>query len=70
MWETTNYEKQFARNSETQAPFWSKNFIPTPGSISSPIRQDLVEDLSPLAVKFIDTNFHVTSRKQGSFSKA
>ena len=68
--------RQLTKNSSlhaTQKPkrlYVSKNFIPTPGSISPPIRQDLVEDLPPLAVQFIDTHLHVTSRKQGSFSKA
>ena len=42
MWETANKEKQFERNSGTQAPFWSKNlFSHYPSSISSSGRQDL-----------------------------
>ena len=42
--------KQFTRISEPQAPFWSINFLPTPDSVSSSSRQNLVEDLPRCAI--------------------
>ena len=37
MWETANKEKQLERNSGTQAPFWSKNFLTTPVVFHRPV---------------------------------
>ena len=39
MWETANKEKQLERNSGTQAPFWSKNFLTTPVVFHRPVNK-------------------------------